>query len=783
MHFEHPYHLIEQLIALLREDDFESIFLRLTEQLNSQQRLSLKMELNRKCTPCRQSIDMRNDDETQCVAHEFAGITHFMPANALMLFQSQCYLYQDSYTIGVYETLQNWQRARLAARPMSTATPNPYARYDVNTLIFGQYLNRREERMHFSSALILRVNEHDKVFAQSSDISVGGVRVCVPSHSPYQIGQEVSLLLTGLAKTLSHPALQQWICYQVLGKESKQGKNWLRLMRCHEMPAVDKVIRDFIEANKMRYRVSVDYLLSSALIKGHEQLYLPRMTGMPLFFTHTAVPTLAVALRTENNQHILHYWRDEKNRDVLAGLFHPARMSQLLSRTNAQPTLIYCFTHSVRSHLYFFSATEQELRQHSLKALFFHVGARRPSWRVYQFQWQRRQTATPVAAQGSLAQQDLQQRLNDLGYIGLLQELNQESLRHEFYPEQAPPENANALQCFAHSTTSPVFDIEMLHYLQLRKESRYLHKTPVAIHYAGQAWLGWTRDISTHGLQVELAQPFSGEPNALLVVALPNLQNLAKQMDLQKLQYRLVNINNAGTVLHLCIAGEADRHIGRQFFNQLISHNKDKLNPTPAQRSYKGLGRALRDLYCQHLCNHPFYINKSNASLEVASLACSPSPRTLSPLLQACASHDGQHNLFPLLQRELAKALIFNPLRQLEREDKPTEQEIYIAYYPNQAGFAAFDSQLASRFTHREEKRQFVKQAQAKGQFYSVLVQVSRTGRPDLQFIANELDYIATFAIHKAKQLEQQLWGIVGVGEFIDTTEATLLRLNIPSSQ
>ena len=58
---------------------------------------------------------------------------------------------------------------------------------------------------------------------------------------------------------------------------------------------------------------------------------------------------------------------------------------------------------------------------------------------------------------------------------------------------------------------------------------------------------------------------------------------------------------------------------------------------------------------------------------------------------------------------------------------------------------------------------------------------ISRTGRPDTSFIAGELDYIAKFAIHKAKKLEEELWSVVGVGELTDTTEATLFRLGIPS--
>lgn len=81
----------------------------------------------------------------------------------------------------------------------------------------------------------------------------------------------------------------------------------------------------------------------------------------------------------------------------------------------------------------------------------------------------------------------------------------------------------------------------------------------------------------------------------------------------------------------------------------------------------------------------------------------------------------------------------------------------------------------------REAIARFIELARQQGEFYSVLVGISRTGRPDTSFIAGELDYIAKFAIHKAKKLEEELWSVVGVGELTDTTEATLFRLGIPS--
>lgn len=156
-------------------------------------------------------------------------------------------------------------------------------------------------------------------------------------------------------------------------------------------------------------------------------------------------------------------------------------------------TLIYCFTHSVRSHLYFFSATREELLQSGLMSLFFQVGARRPSWRVYKFSLERCDLhEADLASQQSkespqLQDMLLQERLKQISYVGLLQDVGLDSQREEFQYDASAQHNANELQRFGHDSSAAPFEIETLHYVQLRKEARYIHKTAVAIKHNGRA--------------------------------------------------------------------------------------------------------------------------------------------------------------------------------------------------------------------------------------------------------------------------------------------------------
>ena len=56
---------------------------------------------------------------------------------------------------------------------------------------------------------------------------------------------------------------------------------------------------------------------------------------------------------------------------------------------------------------------------------------------------------------------------------------------------------------------------------------------------------------------------------------------------------------------------------------------------------------------------------------------------------------------------------------------------------------------------------------------------VSRTGRPDIDYLSNELKYVSQYALHKAKDLEEALWAVAGVGDVIDITDEALTHFDI----
>ena len=779
--------LLEQLLPLQAEPDFDALFDRLTQGESANTRFLLKMEIKQKGSPCMRVMDMRS--RYAAIPYIYAGIQHFLSLEDIEIFQQQLRIYHGRYTMGVYEAVMEAHRQRLNQESEVEDPQQPVTnkKFEVEGIPFASHYHRQAERMHFSSPIRLQLADGGNFPAKTSDISLNGLRVAMGSAISYEVGELCHVSFDGLMK--EHPAsiINRPIAYQILGEEVREDRYWLKLLRVDPDPELDQYLARFIDSNKGRYRISVDYLLSAAESKGYEQYYLPRLTGLPLFFGENEQQQLQLqhVLRTENNQHELEYWRNERNEEMLAGLFPPSRLNRIVSQPGSlKQTLIYCFTHTVRTHIYFFSATREELDESGLKQLFFTVGARRPSWRVYQFSLE---AVTLDEAGLDRLLEDKQQQIHyeevlrhnlmRIRHVGLLHGIEDESNRRDYLQEQITDRSPNELQIYGHPQQVPGFELELLHYTQLRKEPRYIHKTAVAVKFGGQTVVGWTRDISTQGLQFELEQPLGCEREDIIKLSLPKLQELSRSFKLQDLPYRVVNVNTTRTVLNLCIHGEQDSHQGRKFFNLLIESNSNKLKTAKELRRLRGMATALRNLFTHHLFNYPLYLSKARIN-RLGGLGYIKTPRSLQGLFTEQAETD-MFNLFPLLKEPEIKDALLHPLRRLNREEKPLQFEIYIARSLNRQGEPVYETRLASSFAGYKERRQFVQKAQSGGSFYAIRVYLSRTGRPDVEFIANELDYIAKYAIHKARHLEETLWSVVGVCELVDTSSETCYRLGI----
>ena len=92
---------------------------------------------------------------------------------------------------------------------------------------------------------------------------------------------------------------------------------------------------------------------------------------------------------------------------------------------------------------------------------------------------------------------------------------------------------------------------------------------------------------------------------------------------------------------------------------------------------------------------------------------------------------------------------------------------------------ARVNTKLESELKNFTVKKMFIKNALKKGSFYAVQVKLCRADEPDMEQLNPELSYIGAYAIHRGKQIEQDIWSVVGAIQCFDISEEVMMRYQL----
>ena len=142
-----------------------------------------------------------------------------MPAEAIELFQSQCYLYRDSYTWGLRGAASlvqlNQGRSDNLALPIS-----PFRPFDVSAIpspaITGDRKSACTSALPWcsSSPTARRSRQELRHLPRRHPVSV-------PYLPDYQTGDLIAVFFTGLERDHPHPLLRDPVSYQILGRRER----------------------------------------------------------------------------------------------------------------------------------------------------------------------------------------------------------------------------------------------------------------------------------------------------------------------------------------------------------------------------------------------------------------------------------------------------------------------------------------------------------------------------------------------------------------------------------
>ncbi|WP_372869855.1 PilZ domain-containing protein [Shewanella sp.] len=778
--------LIEQLKSLMMEPNFPQVFEHLTREESNSTRFLLKMELSRLSADCTRIIDLRDKSELPCSQVKTGKQIHFLDPPAADTFEQSLALYHGKYTMGVYEEVMDSHKrrrskSREASDPSADGETEPFT---VPAVVLGNYFSRTEERMNYAMKILASQPGREEIAGITVDLSVGGARIRLPARHPFSLNQSLKVKLTELGEEFYYEDLQRGVDFQIVNAEGNGEYCWMRLKRIGGSDGLTEMLANLIRGYKFRYKVDINDVLVTATGLGFERHYLPHFPHLPLFVDSRGDrPQISHMLLSPDNQGILHYFLDENDVNQLEAMLTPGRLQKVLSQPDdADHRMLFTFTHNANGKLYFYSATLAELKHRDERELFLGFGASKPSWRVFrltldQIDHGKRYKCSVIPGDSENYAPLTEQQLGCFSHVLQLMDLTHEHARVQ-YRSWYNNANANALKVYGQkklpqSGIKPV----SLEFSERRREARYAFKTLIKIQQGHHKAEGISHDISSRGLQVILDNSSQLEEGKAVIISMPKLQSIAGKTRLEGLDYRLVRSRKDGMVLHFAANVGHEVHPGVEFLNKLIVHNREKLQQLSENNSeIKELADGMKNIVMRRLYGVPFFIEKTAKNLVVSHLGTSVQGNDISDMFAALTRESQCYNLTPLLAQGALKRDILEPIRTMRPNDEMSFTELFVQVVRQSRGGILLKCVPANSIGDMAAQIAFITQSNQLGKFMAIRLYRGVTGKPDNSAIRRELEYIHIHALHKAKQLEEQLWKIVGVGELLDITDEVVLR-------
>jgi hypothetical protein len=769
------------------------------------------MEVKRLANSCTRLIDLRGHVDGECREFEHEGRVHFIDDIAIKVFLDNIKAYQ-SYTFGVYEAVMNtennfrviYQKEKSSiTKPVQTETAKIFEKtqYPAQLFPFGPYYNRCEERMNFAIPIQVFLENKKEIDCSSSDISINGCKFRFNRIENIKVGQILNIRFSGLEEDFQF-GKDNTFAFEV---RNIQQLDKLQLIGCQRVyikaQGVDgfkQFLQGFIQGNKRRYKINLDNTINALQARSYEQFSLPKSNELPIFIKDIdGEVSPRYVLTCHNNQPTFQYWQDENRHSTLNCLVTPERLSRMKAATNPEKSIVvYSFIHKSKDKSYFYTADNIQLSpDNDFMKQFLGFAAGKASFTITQLsliEVDERHAESPFTLSNALNKKDqylnlpipddVYNTLNYLPYIVVASDITTSDIIKQY--QQLSYENieTSRLKNFGHKRLpSPLSVDEVgINYKNQRQEPRFTYKTPAELEIEGVNFSGNSHDFSTLGLKVELDKPSVLNKNDIVYITFPALQKITSAFELKGLPYEVMRVNKKKTVINLRVFVEQHQHIGRRFFKALIKKNRDKLTSDEYSLMSPGLAKALRNIYSRNIAIPSLMVQISGSRYKIEAIGCSKPDNELFDHMKRLTDRKPFYNLYPLLNNAQATSFMAATLKKMQADDIPITDTLYIAINPksdmvDQGVTTKLDTELQSPML----KRMFITNALKRGSFICVQVKLSRTDEPDMDHLNPELSYISSYAIHRGKQIEQDIWSVSGVVQVIDITKETLIRYGV----
>jgi hypothetical protein len=791
--------IITQFRGQVLNNDFDNKFLLAAKHIPKTDRFLLKMELKRLATSCVRSLDLREYARDKCSFFTYNGQQHILDQDAIDIFEENVNAY-GKYTFGVYEAvIKAASDFRTNTQPENTLTTTDSSKEissknDTKFLVkfyqFGPYFNRSQERMNYATPLYLTLNDEHAVEAISSDISESGCKIRINKIQDLRIRQIIKIKFSKF-KTDFPVDIDNEYTYQVRNIYFSNGMQFVGLSRIYDVEATDNFrlfLHDYIQNNKSRYKINMDNTLNAIRSRSFEHLSLPKSNELAVFIEHNEKTMLPrYALTTNNNEFVYRYWKNESNQSQLHCLITPERIARLKkAATLGRTLLVYSFIHVNKGKQYFYTADEKQLTtEPRLMAKFLSLAASKASFAITNLTIIKSNNTlahSPLTLSDSLSNEILSEEvdaaLSNLPYIIVASAIDHEHIIKEYAQLPFDKNNLATLKVFGHQRVfENKIDEVFINYDVQELEPRYYYNTPVLVTLSKKETHGHSQDISISGLKIKLDDPIQLQKGDIVSLTLPDLQKISVRYNLKNLSYKVAQITKAEQMIHLTAIDQRLPNQAKLFLKEFIEKNQTKLTTKLCETIIPGLAKALRNIYSQSLINPALMIQTDGNDYNIEALVSGAEHGKILSHMRHLSTQKSFYNLYPILNKIQMFNSMITELKTMQENDEPLISTLYIAINPDGESIErSVTTKLENELTSLKLKQIFINNALKHGNFFCLQVKLSRTEKPDVSYLAPELDYISTYFKQKAKDIENENSKVIGVMQLFDITQEALIR-------
>lgn len=805
--------------------------------------LVLKMEVKRLMSDCPRVIDLRGKVDGECDFYEIGGLNHCMDEIAKEVFDQKYKLY-GGYTMGVYEAVHQTENSFKVRyqKEISEIRQNGSKKltrdgkaarvseakievnYHVPSYCFAEIDRRKEERMNFLCGLDLITHSHFSFEAKSVDLSMHGLRVKTPNEPDVQVGEKLHVHFTGLET--------EFVLDDINGEEYEivnvvqEQKTWfigLKRTQFEEFNKVSNFLRDLIRSLKPVRKVNVSHSLRALNIKGFEQYFVTATQTIPVFFELEEgryVPRFA--LYNDANSRALHYWSNRQTDLCLQCALSDPRLERGLE-PNAEPQYIYSFLAVKNGESTFYTASQHELNiSPALRETFLGYGSRQISWRVYKLEValvRPELCYRPLTTPNSKKEDDKNviplhddaiKQTRRLQCVAMLTDVTEDDALLDYQQYKVSSKALGEMKRFRRlpDRTLSCLNLNMQDLENKQKITKNLFpiRTQVELELVPKSTNkkdekperitleGVSGDISAFTLTVGVKDVVAVEPGQVILVSLPELNELATKQNLMSMPYEVVSVSGGGRFFDLKVfrAKGASLHPAEHFFSSYARGIADKINEKRRVKLGVDVGDALKNIFVNVQRNYSAYFKRTGGYRLPTALTRPNEEGDYAPLFQfgiEAQKLSSIRSVYPLFSANKYEShLITETLKALPTKTSSAQpranikgelsKELYIAFQPqiSEQKFKVI-SRLSSDFANSIKKREFIRAAQSRGHFYALLFCINQTGTINWENLKLERNYVRKNAADALSQFEGELKRVLGVVELIDVTDEVLRRL------